>query len=138
MSSVSVNCPKQRFAVMGNLLFLKMLRAPKWGEWGISRAGRARPRFWRHSSLLIILCCCASEPEITSEPKKTQRHLSKRLKENPKMAATRVGCVSKYLSGGSSRLKAFWERAEETRQRLCLEDKAQAWAEYEAGFTGLL
>lgn len=42
MSSVSVNCPKQSFAVMGNLLFLKMLRAPKWGERGISRAGRAR------------------------------------------------------------------------------------------------
>lgn len=27
---------------MGNLLFLKMLRAPKQGERGISRAGRAR------------------------------------------------------------------------------------------------
>lgn len=27
---------------MGNLLFLKMLRAPKRGERGISRAGRAR------------------------------------------------------------------------------------------------
>lgn len=42
MSSVSVNCPKQSFAVMGNLLFLKMLRARKRGERGISRAGRAR------------------------------------------------------------------------------------------------
>lgn len=54
------------------------------------------------------------------------------------MAATRVGCVSKYLSWGSSRLKAFWERAEETTQRLCLEDKAQARGEYEAGFIRLL
>lgn len=54
------------------------------------------------------------------------------------MAATRVGCVSKYLSGGRGRLKAFWERAEETTQRLCLEDKAQARGEYEAGFIRLL
>lgn len=54
------------------------------------------------------------------------------------MAATRVGCVSKYLSGGSSRLKAFWERAEETTQHLCLEDKAQARGQYEAGFIRLL
>lgn len=45
MSSVSVNCPKQSFAVMGNLLFLKMLRAPKRGERGISRAGRAQLPF---------------------------------------------------------------------------------------------
>lgn len=114
MSSVSVNCPKHSFAVMGNLLFLKMLRAPGGVSGGFP--GQAEhgscPQFQRHSSLLIILCCCASRPEITSEPKKTQRNLSKRLKENPKMAATRVGCVSKYLSRGSSRLKAFWERAE--------------------------
>lgn len=54
------------------------------------------------------------------------------------MAETRVGCVSKYFGGGSSRLKAFWDRAEETTQRLCLEDKAQAWAECEAGFIRLL
>lgn len=62
MSSVSVNCPKHSFAVMGNLLFLKMLRAPRRGEWRISRAGRARllssvpeAQLFADNSLLLCL-----------------------------------------------------------------------------------
>jgi len=34
------------------------------------------------------------------------------------MDAACIGCVSKYLSRGSARLKAFWERAGKTTQML--------------------